>query len=84
MSVCGEMAGELASALLLVGLGVDDLSMAPVHIPEVKHAIRDVTFEETRDLAIRAIRFSTVGDVEALIREFLRDRFPDWAELKGW
>jgi signal transduction protein with GAF and PtsI domain len=40
VSVCGEMAGDPASALLLLGLGVDSLSMIPSSLPRVKWTIR--------------------------------------------
>ena len=42
VGVCGELAGDPASAVLLAGLGVDELSMAPPRIPDVKAALRAV------------------------------------------
>jgi phosphocarrier protein FPr len=55
VGVCGELAGDPAAALLLVGLGVNELSMAPALIPEVKAAIREVDLATVRDLAARAL-----------------------------
>jgi phosphotransferase system enzyme I (PtsP) len=40
VSVCGEMAGDPAGALLLLGIGVDSLSMSPALLPAVKRTIR--------------------------------------------
>jgi phosphotransferase system enzyme I (PtsP) len=55
VSVCGEMAGDPAGALLLLGLGVDGLSMSPPLLGEVKRAIRCVTRERARQLAEAAL-----------------------------
>jgi phosphotransferase system enzyme I (PtsI) len=55
VGVCGEAAGDPTVAAALVGLGVDELSMTRVAIPEVKDALRHLTREECRgavDLAI--------------------------------
>lgn len=56
VSVCGEMAGDPAGALVLLGLGVDGLSMSPALLGEVKRAIRCVTCERARQLAETALR----------------------------
>jgi len=51
VSVCGEMAGDPAGALVLLGLGIDGLSMSPRLVGEVKRAIRCLTRERARLLA---------------------------------
>jgi phosphocarrier protein FPr len=56
VGVCGEMAGDPASAVLLAGLGVRELSMAPRLIPEVKQALRGVSLEQARAAAQHALR----------------------------
>ena len=55
VGVCGELAGDPAVALLLVGLGVRELSMAPPLVPEVKQALRLVTMADAMDAARRAL-----------------------------
>jgi phosphoenolpyruvate-protein phosphotransferase/dihydroxyacetone kinase phosphotransfer subunit len=55
VGVCGEMAGDPACAVLLAGLGVDELSMAPRLIPEVKRALRGVDLGSARAAAELAI-----------------------------
>ncbi len=55
VGVCGELAGDPAAALLLVGLGVRELSMAPPLVPEVKQALRSVALGDAEDAAIRAL-----------------------------
>ena len=53
VTVCGEMAGEPMIAPVLVGLGIRELSMSAVSIPEVKAAIRQMTVAETEALVER-------------------------------
>jgi len=55
VGVCGELAGDPDAAVLLVGLGVTELSMAPPLIPEVKEALRAISLEEARERALRAL-----------------------------
>lgn len=50
VSVCGEMAGDPAGALLLLGMGVDALSMSPASLPQVKLVIRSFTLQRARSL----------------------------------
>jgi phosphocarrier protein FPr len=55
VGVCGELAGDPAAALLLAGLGVRELSMAPPLIAEVKHALRSVSLADAAAAASRAL-----------------------------
>jgi phosphoenolpyruvate-protein phosphotransferase/dihydroxyacetone kinase phosphotransfer subunit len=55
VGVCGELAGDPAAAVLLVGLGVRELSMAPALVPEVKEALRSVALADAADAARRAL-----------------------------
>jgi phosphocarrier protein FPr len=55
VGVCGELAGDPAAAVLLVGLGVRELSMAPPLVPEVKQALRSVSLADAAEAARRAL-----------------------------
>jgi multiphosphoryl transfer protein len=55
VGVCGELAGDPAAAVLLVGLGVTELSMAPALIPEAKAALRSVSLADARAAAAAAL-----------------------------
>ena len=71
LSVCGEMAGQPLQAVLLVGLGYRELSMAPSAIPRVKEALRAVPAAEARQLAERCLELASGSEIEALVREAL-------------
>jgi phosphotransferase system enzyme I (PtsP) len=67
LGVCGEMAGEPASAVLLMGMGVDTLSMAPPRLPRVKRALRAFTHRQARDLANEALRTTDAAEVHRML-----------------
>lgn len=68
VSVCGEMAGDPLCFLILLGLGLTELSMAPFSIPRVKKLTRSVTFRQAKQLLDRAIDCKTASEVEHLVR----------------
>jgi phosphoenolpyruvate-protein kinase (PTS system EI component) len=55
VGVCGELAGDTLVAALLVGLGVEELSMAAPRIPDVKDALRRVDSAEAARVAREAL-----------------------------
>jgi len=65
--VCGELAGDPVAVPILVGLGVDELSMAPAAIPQAKEIIRGLSFAEAQDLARRALNLASADEVRALV-----------------
>lgn len=70
VSLCGEMASDPRFALLLVGMGLRRLSLAPRGIPEVKSWIRDVSAAELSELADRCLAHSTAADVQRHLENF--------------
>jgi phosphoenolpyruvate-protein phosphotransferase (PTS system enzyme I) len=72
LSVCGEMAGQPLQAVLLVGLGFTELSMAPTAIPRVKAALRAVPAATARSVAARCLMLPTGADVRDLVVRELR------------
>ena len=65
VSVCGEMAGDPDTALLLVGLGVETLSMNGAAIPAVKEAIRGASYDGLRSRAAGLLTLSEPEEVRA-------------------
>ncbi|WP_165070573.1 phosphoenolpyruvate--protein phosphotransferase [Paludisphaera rhizosphaerae] len=70
--VCGSMGGELLFTILLLGLGVRELSMPPHQLPEVRRLIRGVRLEQARAVAAEALRLDTAAEVVALLESALR------------
>ncbi len=65
--MCGEMAGEPLFAPILLGLGVDELSMNPQAIPMVKNAIRSINTTDLRDFMDAMMRKTTADEVQVLV-----------------
>jgi phosphotransferase system enzyme I (PtsI) len=68
VGVCGEMAGDPAIAVLLVGMDLDELSVACFDLPRVKAAIRGATHVAARALAAEALAQSTADEVKEVLR----------------
>jgi phosphotransferase system enzyme I (PtsI) len=77
VNVCGEMSADPIYTMLLLGLGLSQLSVTPHSIPEVKKIIRSVTLEETKQVAQEAMRLETARDVNNYLREQARRVLPE-------
>jgi phosphoenolpyruvate-protein kinase (PTS system EI component) len=66
VGVCGELAGDPAAALLLAGLGVSELSVAPALVPDVKAALREVDLASARAAAEAALEADDAAAARAL------------------
>jgi len=73
VSVCGEMAGDPASALALVGMGVDSLSMSVGSLLRVKSAIRSFTLERTEQLVSEILNLEHVSDIRKLLNDAMTE-----------
>ncbi len=74
-SICGEMAGEPLYTLLLIGLGYKKLSMSPVSIPFVKNIVINSSASDSKEIASKALEFSSKKDVTRFIRKEMISRF---------
>ena len=73
VGMCGEMAGEPSLVLILLGLGLDEFSMPPAVIPEVKYIIRSVSIRQAKDIALGALKLSTGREIEEFSQAKLRE-----------
>jgi len=67
--VCGEMAGDPRLTRLLIGLGVDELSMNAPAIPAIKTLIRQTNYADAQTVAAHALTLSTAAQVEAYLTQ---------------
>jgi phosphotransferase system enzyme I (PtsI) len=75
--MCGEMTGEPALALLLLGLGLDEFSMPFLVIPRIKQLIRSVSFKEAKRVAEKALELPTAREVEDFVFSRLSELAPE-------
>jgi phosphotransferase system enzyme I (PtsP) len=71
VSVCGEMAGDPAAALVLVGMGVDSLSMSAASLLRVKWVVRSFSRARARELLEEIHQFEDPASVRALLHSAL-------------
>jgi len=74
VSVCGEMAGDPVYVPLLLGLGVDELSMSPTLLPSVKFLVRAMKMDDARKLAVEALAQTDPKKTFTLIEAFYNER----------
>ena len=83
VAMCGEMAGEPAYIMILLGLEIDELSMNPLAIPRVKKVIQESTLEESKALLEKVMTFSSAAVIREFVNNFMRERFPEEFQTNG-
>ncbi|MCB9771151.1 MAG: phosphoenolpyruvate--protein phosphotransferase [Candidatus Omnitrophica bacterium] len=76
VGLCGEMCSEPVYALLLLGLGLDEFSMSPGNILQIKKVIRSVSYKDAQALAQKALTLTTGQEVEELCSRRLQELAP--------
>lgn len=80
--VCGEMAGDPLYIPLLIGLGVEELSVSPPFAPAVKALIRQLDGPMTKALAEKARACQTADEVDEACRNLVQEVLPEILELR--
>ncbi|HSM93851.1 MAG TPA: phosphoenolpyruvate--protein phosphotransferase [Anaeromyxobacteraceae bacterium] len=76
VSMCGEMAGDPVNALVLIGLGVTELSMNGPSIPFVKRVVRAARASDAQALVDRLLALTAADEIEREVRVEMARRFP--------
>ncbi len=77
VGMCGEMAGDPLATFLLVGLGLDEFSVIPTVLPEIKKIIRTVRYRDAKRVAERALSLSAESEIREYLSSVVRDRVPE-------
>jgi phosphotransferase system enzyme I (PtsI) len=77
VAVCGEMAGDPLYLPILLGLGVEELSMNHMSIPVVKRVVRLISYQEAREMARQALEMVTEEEVNDFATGEMNRRFPE-------
>jgi phosphotransferase system enzyme I (PtsI) len=75
VGLCGEMAADPLATILLVGMGLDELSTSAMAIPEIKKIIRSINFQDAQKHAIDILGLSTIDEVKRFLTEDYEKRF---------
>ncbi|MHC4643107.1 MAG: phosphoenolpyruvate--protein phosphotransferase [Planctomycetota bacterium] len=77
VSICGEMASEPEYIMLLLGLGIRTMSLAPPMIPEIKQIIRSVTIEDCNNLTRTILGMNTERQITTYLHDAARKIIPE-------
>jgi phosphotransferase system enzyme I (PtsI) len=73
VTLCGEMAGQPRSALVLFGMGLRRFSMSPAFVPTVKNLLASVTTAQAERFAHHVLQLSTNDEIRSYLSERLRE-----------
>ena len=73
VSICGEMAADTLAMPLLVGLGLEELSLSPTTIPYAKRIIRNFEFKRAKELADKCLKLYTEEEIQKTVQKFFVD-----------
>ncbi len=79
VTLCGQMSGDTTYTMLLLGLGLRSLSVAPSAIPEIKKICRSVDISQCEALAQQALELEIASDVNNLLKNELKRILPELA-----
>jgi phosphotransferase system enzyme I (PtsI) len=75
VGMCGEMAGDPLFTVILVGMGLDELSMSSGSIPKIKEVIRSINITEAKNLAQKILNLQTADEIEEVLKEVMYKKF---------
>ncbi len=75
VGMCGEMAGDPLSTVLLLGMGLNEFSMSPASLLEVKRIIRSVTLHEAQELVDDIMEMDSYREINTYVRKWMNERF---------
>lgn len=75
VGMCGEMASDPLSTLILVGMDLDEFSVSPIAVPEIKKIIRSTEYREAARIAKKVLQFEKPSEVERFMTKVVRKKF---------
>jgi len=83
VAMCGEMAGEPLYIPILLGLGLDELSMNPMSIPRVKQIIRMASYAESKEFLNKVFSLNTTEEINRYVLQEMVQLFSDHFRTNG-
>ena len=77
VGMCGQMAGDPLATILLVGLGLDEFSVVPTVLPEIKKIIRSIRYTEAVHVAERVLMMQSEDEIKTFLKHLMKLKFPD-------
>jgi phosphotransferase system enzyme I (PtsI) len=83
VAMCGEMAGDPLYVHVLLGLGLDEISMNLPALPYARHLVRASRLKEARQLTRTVLQMSDSETIGRAVRQWMADKFPDFFTPEG-
>ena len=77
VGVCGEMAGDPLATVFLVGIGIDELSVIPPVLPEIKKIIRSIKLKDAKRVADKVCTLHTEHEIRAFLSSIIKNKVPE-------
>ena len=77
VGMCGEMAADPLATILLVGMGIDELSVVPMILPEIKKIIRTIKFKDAKRAADKVLSLHTEDEIKEYLASMVRKQLPE-------
>ena len=77
VGMCGEMAGDPLATILLLGLGLDEFSVVPHVLPEIKKIIRSVKYRDAKKIAKQVLEMQTEDEIKKHLSSLIKEKLPD-------
>jgi len=77
VGICGEMGGDPLATVLLIGLGVDELSVTPPILPEIKKIIRSIKFKDAQRVAGKVLTMTREKDIRDYLSSIIKNKVPE-------
>jgi phosphoenolpyruvate-protein phosphotransferase (PTS system enzyme I) len=77
VGMCGEMAADPLATVLLVGMGIDELSVVPMILPEIKKIIRTIKYKDAKRTADRVLSLHTEDEIKEYLATIVKKQLPE-------
>jgi phosphotransferase system enzyme I (PtsI) len=77
VGMCGEMAGDPLATVLLVGLGLDELSVVPAVLPEIKKIIRSIKYKDAKKVADAVLSMGDAEEIRTYLSSIVKNKVPE-------
>jgi len=77
VGMCGEMAGDPLATYLLIGLGLDEFSVSPLILSEIKQIIRSINYSDAIKISEDCLNMKSAEEIEIYLTKIMREKFPN-------
>ena len=83
ISLCGEMGSEIENIIILLGLGIDEISMGPTSILAVKDIIRSIKYEDTKKITEELLNMDDHNEIKKKLGDWIRQNTKNYVTFKN-